>query len=446
MPVLRPNSTDYQHPWEPNLSDIHNALSYNHLGEPVLRTQTSFSDSAGFSAFGRLRTANTRLLGEFRTHYGTMGPVEIVTRFENGGSQTVDLVNTNTTISVTDQAGSRAVRQSRKYHPYTPGTTNLAYVSFTLNTAKSNLQQMIGLFDDANGIFFRMNGTVPEMVIRKNGTDTEVVPQTQWNVDTLDGTGASGIDIDFARSQIFVCDYQWLGVGRVRTGFNLDGKIYYVHYFSHANAIVEPYMSQPSLPVRWEIFNSAAADSASELMCICYAVYVEGSEVDTGFDHSVSNGSGSVSLSSPPDNIKGILAVRLKNSVNSKPNRSYALLKNWEIVTTLTVQYRVMILQSLSDIAGTPTWQPATPTGWCEYTTDFALTLPTPANAVILYDGYAAGADNRGSSTFAGTDNRSAAIYQNYDSSDSMIMAIVATRIPNDNAVIRASMSWVEIK
>lgn len=48
-------------------------------------------DSPSASAFGRLRAANTRLLGEFRNQYGTMGPVEIVTKFEVGGTQTINL-------------------------------------------------------------------------------------------------------------------------------------------------------------------------------------------------------------------------------------------------------------------------------------------------------------------------------------------------------------------
>lgn len=42
--------------------------------------------------------------------------------------------------------------------------------------------------------------------------------------------------------------------------------------------------------------------------------------------------------------------------------------------------------------------------------------------------------------------NRSSAIYQNYDSTDSMIIAIVAYRIPNDNAVMRAALNWIEFK
>ena len=403
-------------------------------------------DSPSASAFGRLRVANTRLLGEFRNMYGTLGPVEIVTKFEEGGTQTIDLAKTHVMINVTTASGSRAIRQSRKYHPYISGTTNIAFVSFTFGEAKTNLQQMVGLFDDLNGIFFRMNGTVPEMVIRKAGIDNEVIPQSQWNIDKLDGTGTSNIDIDFTKSQIFFTDYQWLGVGRVRVGFSINGQIYYVHYFSHENSITEPYMFQPSLPVRWEIKNTGTTESNSSLMSICFGVYVEGSDLQTGFDNSISNGTGSVTLGASPNNVKGILAIRLKNTVNGQPNRAFARIKDWDIVTTLTAQYKVMILQGISSLAGTPVWQDATPTGWCEFTTDFKLATETPANSLVLFDGYAAGASNRGERTNMTTDNRSSAIYQNFDSTDSMIIAIIGYRIPNDNAVMRASLNWVEVK
>jgi hypothetical protein len=406
----------------------------------------SFNDTANNTAFGRLRTANTRLLGEFRNQYGTMGPVEIITRFEEGGSQTVNLAETHTLINVTTTSGSRALRQSRKYHPYIPGTTNLAFVSFTLGTAKTNLQQQVGLFDDLNGIFFRMNGTTAEMVIRKGGVDNEIVPQAQWNVDRLDGTGPSKVNIDFTKSQIFVTDYQWLGVGRVRVGFSIDGRLYYTHYFTHANTITEPYMFQPSLPVRWEIKNTGTTESASSLMCICFGVYVEGSDLQTGFDNSISTGTTAITLGANADSVKGLLAIRLKNTVNGQPNRAVAQVRDWDIITSLTAQYKVMILQGVADLAGTPVWTNATPTGWCEYTTDFRLATASPANSLVLFDGFAAGASNKGERTNQTTDNRSSAIYQNFESTDSMIIAIVAYRIPNDNAVMRAALNWIEYK
>jgi hypothetical protein len=407
----------------------------------------NIQDGAINSAFGRLRTANTRLLGEFRNQYGTLGPVEIVTRFETGGSQTINLAETHTLINVTTQSGSRALRQSRKYHPYIPGTTQLAFVSFRFDTAKANLQQQVGLFDDDNGVFLRMSGTAPQVVIRRAGVDEEVVSQTNWNQDRMDGTGASGINLDFTKAQIFTLDYQWLGVGRVRVGFIVGGVFVYVHHFTHVNELDAPYMYQPSLPVRWEISNTGTTASNSSLMCICYGVYAEGSDTATGFDNSVSTGTSAITLGSGTDAVKGLLAVRLKNTVNGRPNRATAILKDWQVVTSLTAQYKVMILQSVADISGTPVWADASPTGWCEYTTNFSLVSPpTPNNAVILFDGYVTGSTNRGEASMVTTDNRSSAIHQNYDSSDSQIFVIVAYRIPNDNAVMRASMNWVEIK
>ncbi len=437
----------YQHPDDINLRNLHKSMEYGIDGKPLIRTSSVIGDSAANSSFGRLRTAGTKLLGEFRTTHEVSDVSEIVTHFETNGSQTINLSQSHVLINVTNEAGSRAVRQSRKYHSYTPGTTNMGLISFTLGLIQSNIQQMVGLFDDSNGIFFRMNGTQPEMIIRKAGIDTEIVAQPSWNLDKFDGSGPSGIALDFTKSQILVIDYQWLGVGRVRIGFSVGGRIYYTHEFAHVNSLTGPYLFQPSLPVRWEIKNTAGTTIGSSLMCICYGVYIEGNDLETGFNHSVSNGTSSVTLDADPNSIKGVLAIKLKNSVNGAPNRITARLNEWELVTSLTVNYRVMILQSTADIAGTPSWSNATPTSACEYTTNFSLvTTPTPANAIILYDGYASGGINRGVATSFGTDNKTSAINQNFNSTSSMVIAIIAYRIPNDNAEIRASLNWVEIR
>ena len=38
MPILNPNSTNYSHPWEPNLSDLHHTMQYDAAGRPEIRT------------------------------------------------------------------------------------------------------------------------------------------------------------------------------------------------------------------------------------------------------------------------------------------------------------------------------------------------------------------------------------------------------------------------
>lgn len=94
--------------------------------------------------------------------------------------------------------------------------------------------------------------------------------QSAWNVDKLDGTGASGITVDPTKSQIFVFDFEWLGVGRVRTGLVVDGKIYYFHYFSHANVTNVVYMSTPNLPLRYELENDGTGGIQSPVVTSRY--------------------------------------------------------------------------------------------------------------------------------------------------------------------------------
>jgi hypothetical protein len=407
-------------------------------------------DSPTASAFGRLRVAGTRLSGEFRNKYGTYGPVEIVTKLEGSGNTQLDLANTVSYLTTTTSSSDRALRQSRKYHPYVPGTTQLGFISFRFDTPKANVQQMVGMFDDKDGIFLRMNGETPEFVIRKNSADSQVIPQNQWNIDKFDGTGDEKIVVDFIKAQVVVIDYQWLGVGRVRVGFNFNGQIYYAHYFSNANQVTLPYTNEPSLPVRWEIKNTGTTTSNTKMTAICFGVYTEGNDFDTGFENSVSSGLTAISLAASPNDVKGILAVRLKNSVNGIPVKASAVLKEWSVVTSLTAGYKVLLLQSTNDITaaagGAVTWTDVPGPCWTQYTTDFRLATPQPNFAVTLFDGYVSGSSNKSSADRAGIENRLAAIYQNYDSTDSMIFAIVAYRIPNDNASLFANMQWSEIK
>lgn len=401
------------------------------------------ADGPDKNAFGSIRTSNTRLLGEFRNYYGTTGPLEVISKFEGSGSQTINLSQTHTLLNVTTSSGDRAIRQTRIYHPYVPGTSQLGMISFTMGAGKTNLQQMVGMFDDNNGIFLRYNGTTKEIVIRKGGSDSEVISQSNWNADKLDGTGESGITIDLTKSQVLVIDYQWLGVGRVRVGFSINGSVYYAHHFNHANNSSGPYMYQPSLPVRWEIKTIGTVASISSMMCVGYGVYSEGIENETGFENSISNGVTPVALTTTNTDY-GVLAVRMKNSVNSQAVKAFARLKEWSVITDETIRYKILIIPSVANISGTPTWNTVAPTSWCEYTTNFSLTNLT--TYIQLHDAYAVGGQaNRLTSVNATIDNRSATISQNFDSTDSSILVIVANKMIA-NANVYSTMQWIEVK
>jgi hypothetical protein len=408
--------------------------------------QVVFADGSDLGSFSRLRTTSTRLLGEFRTFYGTTGNIEMLNSTTGTASISSNLVAKFAQMSVGTSNGDRAVRQSRQYHPYIPGTSQLGLVSFCFQASKTNLFQGVGLYDDNDGIFFSMVGNTPTLTVRKGGVDTEIKTQGDWNVDNMDGMGPSGANLDFSTAQILVIDYQWLGVGRVRVGFDIDGQICYAHYFEHANSVIEPYTYQPSLPVRWEIKNTNNVVAPSSMKAICYSVYCEGEDYESGFTNAASNGQTPITVNNDSTNY-GLIAVRLKNTVNGVPVKALARLKDWTILASNDIYYKVLVLLGASAISGSPSWSSATPTGWCEYTTNFTLSSDPPANSIILHEGYASGNNgNTGSINTIGTEARSATIYQNIGSTDSMIFAVVAYKINNNNASAYAALNWLEIK
>lgn len=80
------------------------------------------------------------------------------------------------------------------------------------------------------------------------------IPQSQWNIDKCDGTGASRYNIDLTKMQMFYMDYSWYGAGAIRFGFkNSRGEVIYAHRMANANLRTEAYMRSGNLPARYEV-------------------------------------------------------------------------------------------------------------------------------------------------------------------------------------------------
>jgi len=79
------------------------------------------------------------------------------------------------------------------------------------------------------------------------------IPQSQWNLDVMDGTGPSGYNVDLSRMQMFYIDYSWYGAGFIRWGLRgVDGDVTYVHKMANNNVNFEAYMRSGNLPGRYE--------------------------------------------------------------------------------------------------------------------------------------------------------------------------------------------------
>jgi hypothetical protein len=240
-------------------------------------------------AFGRLRVSNPLTIFDSKNIMSQNTLFDPSTA--NGGSVTYTANKSTVNLNVTEAAGSKTIRQSKRVMSYQPGKSLLIFNTFVMNTLTANLKQKVGLFDANNGIFFTADGTTLKIVRRTYtsgaAVDTEI-SQSSWNGDKLDGTGASGFDLDPATSNILFIDIEWLGVGSVRVGFVINGQLITAHTFNNANSLTTVYMQTANLPIRYEIERAGTLTAGTyTLQQICSSCISEGGYSPQGLEEMI---------------------------------------------------------------------------------------------------------------------------------------------------------------
>ena len=88
------------------------------------------------------------------------------------------------------------------------------------------------------------------------------VRQTDFNVDPLDGTGASGFTLDASKMQMYALEYSWYGAGTVIWMLRgQDGQFNWAHRRPNNNLNNEAYMRSGNLPARYEAINETPVNS-----------------------------------------------------------------------------------------------------------------------------------------------------------------------------------------
>jgi hypothetical protein len=286
-------------------------------------------DGANLDAFSRLRTSNGVTLFDSQQEY-SLSPFLWTTITANSGTATYTANISATKLATTGANASRAVVQSRQYIRYQPGKGQLVIVTGVLGTAGDNNSRRIGQFDDANGLFFSVdqNGAAVNLRSTVAGVLTTTrIGQADWNLDRFDGTGPSGVTLNTTRTQIFIIDYQWLGVGRIRYGLDVNGRIYYCHQIFNANNQNNVYMASANLPVRAENVNTAASTVGTEMQLICATVTSEdGFENDRGYVFSASNAG--TTIATTGTTLRPALCIRPRLLFNTKPNRGQIVIED----------------------------------------------------------------------------------------------------------------------
>jgi hypothetical protein len=281
--------------------------------EKRLLVQTLF-DSSALDAFERLKVSQPETLFNC-THRDGKRSELWTEKLTGSATSTHDSNKVSVKLSTTTASGDKAERRTRQYFPYFPGKSQQLKLTGNFGSGIANCRRRFGLYDSEDGLFFEIDGTTNYVVVRSKTTGSVVdtrVAQSSWNLDKLDGTGASGITVDFSKQLILSIQYQWLGSGSVYYGVVVDGRTYWAHRADHSNILTTPYTRTGTLPVACEIENTGVVGSAQDLFFTCAELATDGGDPNYGDVRSVSNAVTAITLND--SSYLPLLAIRLKTT------------------------------------------------------------------------------------------------------------------------------------
>lgn len=400
------------------------------------------TDNAVGDAFGRLRTSDSVTLFDSKQLHDNQ-PLLWDDQEVSGGSTTSShsTATASTTIGVALNTAGKRVRQTYQRFNYQPGKSQLVFLTGTLGSSGggTGITRAAGIFDDNDGIFMLDDAGTLKAVVRSSASGSPVdtaVAQSSWNIDPLDGTGKSGITLDSTKSQIIVIDFEWLGVGRVRIGFNIDGVTYYVHEFLHANSVSNVYMSTPNLPLRYEIENDGTG-AASTLEHICTSVISEGGVQDNGIVRYASTANTQVDCA-VVGTLYAVKGIRLKST---------------HLDATIKMLNAAVQIQSASDdleyilvfnptVAGSPSWSNETNSA---VQTATGATANTVTGGTYIAGGYVASGNAQNASGTTAQEVPNALLLGSAIDGTPDEIWLCAKPLTNVNTLVEGSITWREI-
>lgn len=402
-------------------------------------------DTGDIDAFGRARVSEPFNVFDMQFNYD-LQPLF----FEESATGTGDVTHIPnssaarlTTGGTTDTNG--VIFQTKEYFRYQPGKSMFIVFTCITGSKTSNVRKRIGYFDADNGFFFEQDGSNLKIVRRTKTSGSIVdnaVNQSSWNLDNLDGdndaANPSGITLDEAKDNIYVIDFQWLGAGRIRYGFDFGGQITYVHEIKFANTEAVPFTTTGDLPFRAEIFNTSTAAGTTTFDFTCVAIASEGGFNPLGIPGSVSNGITERTVSTTP---LPILSIKMADAFNSITNRTLIEPLSYEIYSLdENIFYQIILNGSLTNASFNAV--DATNSA-----VEFDIAATAISGGFVIDSGFLTGARYKKE---AGIDRRGllAKLFmaQNIAGNSGDILSIVMTIMAATDASCSAAFTWEEFR
>ena len=155
----RLNTTNYEHPQETNLLDLHRAMEYDLGGKPTIRVAAKLSgpEIAGqVTAFGEPLAISPTAVIQLDAIYGVT--TDVVQLYTNGTGSVANAVAGMFQVSSGTTQGGYGVLRSKRFVRYRPGQGVVSRFTAAFTTGVANSLQLAGLANQENRVSFGYDG------------------------------------------------------------------------------------------------------------------------------------------------------------------------------------------------------------------------------------------------------------------------------------------------
>jgi hypothetical protein len=278
--------------------------------------------SNNFSAFGELLIVQPTPRIQLQFPYAYLNTDYVTSTTATGG--TVTAATNLVSLTTTATSGSNALLTSNHILHYNPGQGCICEFTAIYGTGTANNDQIAGIGNVQDGLFFGYNGTSFGILHRSSSSGSLVndwIAQASWNVDPMDGTGPSGMNLNHQKGNLYKIQFPWLGFGVINfyiantnaTGWNL------VHRIQYPNTQTIATLLNPSMQLYAQNINTAAS-TANTLRICCMAGMVEGQNNAVNTD--VRNSYGMTTATSASNTaVVAVLSIQNQPTFNSVTNQ-----------------------------------------------------------------------------------------------------------------------------
>lgn len=393
-----------------------------------------YKDSA-LDAFSRLPVADPVTIFDSQFEYGLL-PLVWQT---NGANCTFTHLPDESAMQIGTTNNCTAIAQTYEYFRYQAGKAQQAFITFAMGTAVDGVKRRVGYFDANDGFYVEQDGTNGVNICKRSSVSGSVVTtsvaQASWNLDTLDGTTSSGITLDMSKAQILAVDMQFLGVGRVRVGLDIDGELIWAHEFLHANVVSGAYIRTGTLPLRIEQVDASGLATTNTMKAVCSTVISSGGrEEGRGYIFSAHNESDIAAGAS----LTHLISIRPKGTFGGITNRVNSIPLEFEILGgAQALHYQINYGATLTNA----TWVSANTNSTVEY----CVSGTYSTNGISILSGFIPAGQGQVRQTGAGALSSRYPLTLDLNGANPKVLSILVQGIggtPN----CRASIQWRELR